>query len=98
MTGQHTYSTPYGGREIYRDGKPFAVIGKPNDAPPCVEYYNDLSAFGRMAAAAPDMLRELEAKEAWMVDYVPPETPGYAAELSALRAAIAKAKGSEATP
>lgn len=66
MTTKHTYSTPYGGREIYRDSEPFAVIGKPKNAPQSVQYHNDLSAFGRLAAAAPEMAEEISKEIEWL--------------------------------
>lgn len=45
--------------------------------------------------AAPELLHELQLKEAWIVNYVPPETEGYESELAGIRAAIAKATGGE---
>ena len=50
-------------------------------------------ANARLIACAPDMLAELIAKEAWIVDYIPEGTTGRAAELASVRAAIAKAEG-----
>ena len=61
MTMKHVFTTPYGGREIWRDGKPFAILAKPAGAPLDSTYYIQLSAFGHLSAAAPDLLEALEA-------------------------------------
>ena len=56
---EHVFTTPYGGREIWRDGVPFAIIDKPMDAPKTSTYYVELSQFGKQAASAPELLRVL---------------------------------------
>ncbi|NBW19471.1 MAG: hypothetical protein EBR82_67000 [Caulobacteraceae bacterium] len=52
-----------------------------------------LQTMRPLYATAPDMLQELELKLAWMLNNVPPETTGYEAELSTIKAAIKSAKG-----
>jgi hypothetical protein len=51
------------------------------------------AANARLIAAAPKLLAELIAKEAWLIDYVPATVEGYEAELNAIRTAIAAVKG-----
>lgn len=59
---RHTYSTPFGGREIYRDGKPFAQIAFAPDVVRQGPNYDPiaLSNFGKTAAAAPLLVAALE--------------------------------------
>lgn len=66
MTTKHVFTTPYGGREIWRDGKPFAILAKPAGAPLDNAYYIQLSAFGHLAAAAPDMAAEISKQIDWL--------------------------------
>ena len=58
----HTYSTPFGGREIYRNGEPFALITFASDVVRQGPNYDPvaLSDFGKMAAAAPLLVAALE--------------------------------------
>lgn len=93
MDTKHTYSTPYGGREVYRDGKPFAIITGSKEAEQGAKLFIALSDFGKMAAAAPDMLAALEAIAPIWANADPRDRTAFGETARMVQAAIAKAKG-----
>ena len=98
MTTKHVFTTPYGGREIWRDGKPFAILAKPTGAPVDNAYYVQLSAFGHLTAATPDLLEALGDAIAMLEVYATGKTNSttHGQAVSTIRdarKAIAKATG-----
>lgn len=82
------YTTPYGGREIYRYDKPFATVAPHPAATQTTDLFIDVSDFGRLAARAPalrlalaDLLDAMPAPRSRKV------TAAWHAAYEALRAA-----------